>query len=644
MLTLHLIPNAHLDPVWLWDWREGLTEAVTTSQTILDLMDEFEELTFARGDAVYYRHVEELAPRIFRRIRRRIEEGRWEVVGGTHVQPDTNLPATETLLRHFETARHYFRNRFGRAPTVAWLPDSFGHSGGLPEILSAAGMKFYAFGRPAPHELPIARPAFWWVGQGGARILAYRTPTLWYGNERGDMPHKLDAYLAQFAGGDQENVAVPYGLGNHGGGPTRRMLRDIRQWAAAHPEIRVEHSTFQRFFEALRKEAQRKGPGFLPEHSKELNFCLRGCYASVAKLKFAYRRAEALTCRAEKISTAVHAALGRRPPSFAQQWDAILFNSFHDILPGSSIERACDEQLDWLGGAVHADRRAELAAIMALAEKVDTRVARPKGDLPTAVPFLIFNPHPFPFRGHVEIEPSLDYRPIAKYQNRTDEVPIRVCGPDGRSLPFQRIATEHYCLIDAAWRARLLVPVDVPPLGWTVLTAGWTEGACPPQVRGPAEAVGMGRISNSFYRLEARPGAAGLSLWREGQTLFGEEGLHLVTVEDPWGSWGGMREEPEATCLSQVRHRWKVRAVEILERGPERASLWVEMTGGRSRAELILSLCRGSRSLDVAARVLWNERAARLKLVLPGFGTEGEFEVPGGIAHRGVVGEVPGGR
>ncbi len=117
---LHLIANAHLDPVWLWDWREGLNEAVTTCRTILDLMDENADFTFIRGEAATYAHIEEFDPKTFARIKAQIEAGRWEIVGGTWIQPDTNLSSTETLCRHFQVGRAYFQSRFGRVPHVAW--------------------------------------------------------------------------------------------------------------------------------------------------------------------------------------------------------------------------------------------------------------------------------------------------------------------------------------------------------------------------------------------------------------------------------------------------------------------------------------------------------------------------------------------
>lgn len=193
-MKIHLIPNAHLDPVWLWDWREGLNEGLTTVRTILDLMDEDPELTFIRGEATIYRHLEKTDPATFARIAPHIASGRWDVVGGTEIQPDTNLPATATLLRHFESGSRYFASRFGKKPNGAWAADSFGHSAGLPEILSASGMDAIAFTRPFPEQVPIDSPAFWWEGQAGSRVLGYR-PWGIYTNDRHEMVPRLDGVL-----------------------------------------------------------------------------------------------------------------------------------------------------------------------------------------------------------------------------------------------------------------------------------------------------------------------------------------------------------------------------------------------------------------------------------------------------------------
>ncbi len=637
--TFHLLPNAHLDPVWLWDWREGLDEGLITTRCILDLMDEDPDLTFMRGEAVLYRHIEEQDPATFQRLRRRIAEGRWEVVGGTWLQADTHLPATETFARHFLEGQGYFRRAFRKSVRVAWAADSFGHSGGLPEILAAAGIQGYSFSRPGEAQLHLDRPAFWWEAKSGARVLGYRIPAGWYGCERDEMPRRLDQALAAADAGGLANVGVYLGMGNHGGGPTRRHLAEVRAWAAAHPEVDVRFSGLHRLIDAIRAEAVD-----LPIVRGDLGYCLRGCYASMARFKFPYRRAEALLGRAERIDAAIAAKLARQPADLGEAWRGLLFNSFHDILPGSSIERAYDEQLEWLGGTMHAARVAEHDALAALAQAADTRVAAVPPDHPRAAAVVVFNPHPRRYRGPLELEAALDYRPVWTYKDKVDQVPIELRGPGGRAVPHQVVATEHSSFAALPWRKRVAFQADLPPMGWQVYTLGWVEGARTPRAAGaPARAGGAGEIANGLLTVSARRGGRGVTIRRGRASLLTAPGLHAVTVEDPLGSWGDMGERAECLNLSQVRHAWRVERAETVERGPERAALAVRLVGGASVLDLIFRLWRGRAAVDVEARLLWNERAARLKLVMPGC-ERATFEVPGGAVERGSIGEVPGGR
>src|ERR1700722_421604 len=237
-MQFHLIANSHLDPVWLWDWREGLNEGITTVRTVLDLMDEDRKLTYIRGESALYRHIEKTDPATFTRILKHIRSGRWDVVGGTYIQPDTNLAGIETLARQFTEGQRYFQNHLGRKVTVAWQADSFGHTAGLPEILDAAGIDSFAFTRPDSKVFPMPEPAFWWEGPGGSRILAYRPLVGWYGTERNEMVRRLDGLLDAARRSGLKTVACFYGVGNHGGGPTRVQLSEIGAWTDAHPDVR----------------------------------------------------------------------------------------------------------------------------------------------------------------------------------------------------------------------------------------------------------------------------------------------------------------------------------------------------------------------------------------------------------------------
>lgn len=639
-MKFHMIGNSHLDPVWLWDWREGLNEAIITCRTILRLMNEFPELTYVRGESAIYQHIQRHDPATFKAILEVIASGRWDVVGGTLCQPDTNLPATEVLNRHFVTGLDYMIRELGKRPRVAWSADSFGHSAGWPEIYAAAGMRYFVFSRPFEADCPLPSPAFWWQGPGGGRVLSWRIPVGWYGSDRGDVKRRLDAYRAKAGDWGLQNVAITYGLGNHGGGPTARQIREILDWSGANKDIEVEFSTFHRFFDSLAREKKEH-----PIVTKELNFTLRGCYSSAFRYKKSYRQTENLLLSAERTSSVISSALAKPAPDLGAAWDSLLFNTFHDILPGSSIESAYEDQHAWLGVARHDARRHEFAALTALAAGCDTRVPAPAPDMPSAVPVLLWNPHAYPVETCADFEVCLDYRPITAYSGKPGELPVEVIDPRGHPIPFQIAPLANQFLPHIPWRKRFVVPVRLPAFGYRVIRVAWNES--PRLAPVPASGVrtrGEGFIANESFSVSAKPGDTGISVSIGGKKLFGRTGLQAATFEDTYGSWGNHDGERDGDDISKIIAGWTVSQTKVLEHGPLRAVLWVMMISGASRLELSFALERGSRHVAVSARLLWNERSARLKFIMAGAGATARFEVPGGDIERGSLGEVPGGR
>ena len=643
-VVLHLLPNAHLDPVWLWDWREGLNEGIITVQAVLNLMDEFPDLTFMRGESAIYQHIQSTEPETFKRIRHRVEEGRWDVVGGTVIQPDTNLASTEVLCREFERGLEYFEKNLGVRPTVAWQADSFGHTPGLPNILSAFGMEAFSFTRPQEKEFSPASPAFWWEGDWGNRILCYRQYFGAYCSDRANLPEVLDLTLQGAQKDALTHACVLFGLGNHGGGPTRRHLREVQQWREAHPEVEVRYDTLHGFFADLKKETAQLPESIVPVLRGEFGYCLRGCYSSVQKFKSLYRNAEARIADAEITRSAIAVATGTDSVSLDTAWDALAFNAFHDILPGSSIERAMEDQMAWLGGALHRAHEAKFKALNQLAAKVNTTVPAPRGsDLPTDVPVLVWNPLPRAFKGLAELEVALDHMPLWKFKDRMDALPIVAFDHAGEPTPFQIVDTEH-SLWRVPWRWRVVLSMEIPALGWTTVRIGFRDkpeaARVDPVCRGTGGKVA--EIGNGEWSVSVANGE--LRILRNGKNFFaGEKGLGILSVEDPWGSWGGMREEEDACQLEKVAAIWKLRQSKVLERGPLRAKLWTRWKAGHSWIDLTFSVEAGAPELRINGRMLLNERSTRIKLVLP---CEGELEVdmPGGQVVRDVVGQTPCGR
>lgn len=646
-IIFHLLPNAHLDPVWLWDWREGLNEGVTTVNTVLDLMDERPELTFMRGEAAIYQHIQKIAPKTFDRILEKISKGRWDVVGGTHVQPDSNLASTETLCRHFEKSLAYFERELGVRPSVGWQADSFGHAAGWPNILRSFGMRGFAFTRPQRNEFAMDSPAFWWRCDSDDRLLCYRQHWKWYCSERFNIPEVLDETLQGAGRQKWRNVGVLIGLGNHGGGPTRRHLAEIEKWGREHREVELRYSTLHGFFQSLRKEVDSSSRTPMPSLGGEFGYCLRGCYSSVQKFKSLYRRAETIVADAATAQGVIGAALGRTESSLDEAWEAILFNSFHDILPGSSIERAMEEQSAWIGLALHHGLKARFEALNRLATVVDTRVSKPDSpDSPTDVPILLWNSLPREFSGPVEVEASLDYRPLFDYENRADKVPFVLRDETGCVMPFQEIATEHSSMPTQPWRKRVVAHITIPAMGWRVVRLGLTTRKPSPKFGKTtcrAKAGNRLSISNSQWEIATNL-MGGIAIRRGGGDFFlPRKRLRLLMVEDPWGSWGGMNEESDSYRLDQVREEWKVSESAILENGPERSRLWTRWQGTKSWVDLTFDLNRDCPWITVHGRLLWNERSARLQLAIPSKGPA-LCDVPGSVVLRKGRGQVPVGR
>lgn len=636
--VIHVIPNAHLDPVWLWDYREGLNEGIATCRTILDLMDANPDLTFIRGEAAIYEHVRRTDPDTFSRILKMIRSGRWDAVGGTWIQPDTNLLESETLCRHYDVGLRYFREKLGVQVKCAWQADSFGHTAGLPEVFAAGGVENFAFTRPPQEVFPLRHPAFWWRGRGGARILAYRPPIGWYGCERDEIPRRFDKLVPWAKKSPLRNLAMFIGLGNHGGGPSQRLIDDVHTWAKAHPEFEVRWSGLHPFFAALRRELNAPDAPQLQEVQGELNFCMRGCYASVARFKHVYRRAEHELLRTERTTTLLHRAGIAPATDLSGPAVAVLFNSFHDILPGSSIERAFDEQGDEVGGVRHAARDAAFRALNHLAGRLRVTVPKVTRDHPKAVPQLLWNPHLRPMNTWIELEACLDHRPIPAYKDRVSELPIEV-RLNGKPIPHQVIATEHESFLDLAWRKRVVVPVTLPAAGWNVATIGWVEKPRMPVL--PTKATGRGQsIRNEFYQVSARPGGRGIDIRHRGKKLFGPRGLHLTTVADHWGSWGTMTEEPAGVRLTQKIGLWKITRAAVIESGPLRAALVVRLISAKAHVDLTFRVTAGTEEIAIDVRVFTDLEAARVKLVLPGARSV-ECEVPAERARRSAEGEIP---
>ena len=331
MKLLHMIGNAHIDPVWLWQWPEGYQEVRATFQSAIDRLEEYPDFVFTSDSVVFFQWVEETDPALFERVRERIADGRWQVIGGWWLEPDCNIPAGESYVRQALYGQRYLQDRFGIAATTGANLDSFGHNATIPQLLRGAGMDSYVFLRPGPNEKELEGPVFWWESPDGSRVLAYRIPHE-YCAPRDDLGGHLEKALAELPD-DQEELMVFYGVGNHGGGPTKANLESIARLNRGGELPPLELSSVRSYFDSV------SGNGDLPVLRGELQHHSAGCYTTHSPIKRWNRRAENLLLRAEKWSAVADrlGAQGYAREELTEAWKLLLFNQFHDTLAGTSI-------------------------------------------------------------------------------------------------------------------------------------------------------------------------------------------------------------------------------------------------------------------------------------------------------------------
>lgn len=364
-LKVRCVAHAHIDMNWMWGFQETAAVTVDTFRTILGLMDEYPDFTFAQSQASTYKIIEDFCPELLGKIRARIHEGRWEVSASTWVETDKNMPNGESLCRHILYTKDYLSRLFDIPPETLELdfePDTFGHNITVPEILSKGGVKYYYHCRGAEGAQPYL---YNWRSRSGERVLVYREPH-WYNSTVRESDF-VDApqFCSKYGVDVMLNV---YGVGDHGGGPTRRdieLLLDMASWPV-YPT--VSFGTFRAFFKELEAFADK-----LPVVEGELNYIFTGCYTSQSRIKAANRISEDRLYESEALYAAA-SLLGApdRGEIFAEAWRGALFNHFHDILPGSGLIETREYAMGGFQRVLAAANTAASAAMLTIGGAVNT--------------------------------------------------------------------------------------------------------------------------------------------------------------------------------------------------------------------------------------------------------------------------------
>lgn len=375
MKKMHLICNAHLDPVWLWQWKEGAAEAVSTFRIAADFCENYDGFVFNHNEALLYEWVEEYEPELFERIKKLVKAGRWKIIGGWYLQPDCTMLSGESFLSQIELGRKYFKEKFDCVPETAVNFDPFGHTKGLIQILQKTGFKSYLFMRPQKYE-----GSFVWDGFADSSVIAHGIYG-GYNTCKGTALNKVKECLEERK--DEDVFLLTWGIGNHGGGPSKIDLENINGEIAANTETEIIHSTPEAFFNEIDKKK-------LPHISDSLTHVMVGCYTSMVRIKKLHRELENKIAVMSKMAAfaAVTRDMEYPEAEIADIKKKLAFCQFHDILPGSCIKPAEEDSIKMFSGAL--DRCDKIIAksffLLAKGQK-----AAADGE----IPIMIYNPHPY---------------------------------------------------------------------------------------------------------------------------------------------------------------------------------------------------------------------------------------------------------
>ncbi|MBQ8741807.1 MAG: alpha-mannosidase [Clostridia bacterium] len=436
----HLICNAHIDPIWQWDWPEGVSATLSTFYSAVKLCNEFDYI-FCHNEVTVYKYVEEYAPELFAKIQELVKLGKWHIMGGWYLQPDCNMPSGESFVRQIREGQRYFKEKFGVTPTTAINLDPFGHTVGLVQIVKKCGQDSYMFMRPSPHELNLPSEQFIWRGLDGSEIKGART----IGGYNTALGQSVDSIRQRSEWQKFPVGAVLWGVGNHGGGPSHKDLSDIEKELLPSTHIEYIHSTPENFFADIAPDEV---------FDRSLHISHPGCYSSMYSIKKLHALLEAEIYMAEKISSAAYISGALKEYPEAELTTAVqdlLIAEFHDVLPGTSVQCGENAGIRYLNHGMFEAERIKIKAYFALAA---SQKPADEGEYP----IVVFNPHPYEILENVECEFML------ADQNWSESISsdIRIVDSDGKSVPYQIIKEESNLNLD--WRKRIVFEAILPPM------------------------------------------------------------------------------------------------------------------------------------------------------------------------------------
>jgi alpha-mannosidase len=638
--SVRLTGNSHIDAAWLWPWTETVDVVRRTFSTALQLMDEYPQYTYTQSAAAYSEWIAQKYPSVYQEIADRVKQGRWELVGGMWVEPDLNMPDGESLVRQLLLGKRYFKEKFGVDVRIGWNPDSFGYTWQLPQIYKKSGIDYFVTQKMAwndTNKLPMK--LFWWQSPDGSRVLAYFPHD--YSNDIDPVRIAADVNTSRALNPDVTEMMHLFGVGDHGGGPTRAMLDRGIRWT--EPQLVFPKTTFgvaQGFFSDVEGKLDTEhspvwnyvsmpttivklppapeGKISLPIWNDELYFEYhRGVFTTQANHKRNMRESEEEMLNAEKYSSLAWLSGASYPAAeLTSAWKNVLFNQFHDLAAGSGIAVIYrDAQLDY-DRVRWTTSETTSSALKTLASEVNTN-----STTTSSVPVIVFNPLAWDRTDLVTVDVQMP---------EAEKSGISVQDAQAKPVPFQILSLDegthtYHLLIEAN---------DVPSLGYEVLRV--TPG--PNHAASDLKSSGL-TLENSALRVTVDSKTGCITSLYDKHSNFesiaaGGCGNELVAFKDTpkdYDAWNIDADfEQVSTKLDMAD------SVQLIEQGPLRATIRVTRTWQKSKFVQDITFYAGLDRVDVVNDFDWHETHILLKAAFPvaASSDHATFEIPYGSIER----------
>ena len=603
---IHLLCNAHIDPVWQWEWEEGAAETLSTFRIAADFCEEYDDFVFCHNEALLYRWIEEYDPPLFSRIQGLVAQGKWNILGGWHLQPDCNMPSGEAFVRQIFSGRQYFKEKFGVIPKVAFNADPFGHTRGLVQIMAKSGYEGYLFMRPWPEFLELPDNDFRWVGYDGSSVIGIRMID-GYSSFKGRALEKIQRFEETCP--DKDFILCLWGIGNHGGGPSKEDLEAITAHKSTLTEdIELIHSTAEDYLREVKEKRN------LSDVTVSLNPWAPGCYTTMISIKQKYRQAENTLFMTEKLCAhAACAGLMEYPhKEFQDAIYDIIAMQFHDILPGTSIQPSEDMAHRYLDHALEILSRLKARAFFSLCAGQEKAEA-------DAIPIMIYNPFPYPIeddffcefnlwdqvRDPVFLQPTVYHDGIA--------IPTQ-CEKEGSSIPMQ-------------WRKRVVFHATLQPMRVNRFDCKFTVLPARPD-RILAENNTHYIFDNATEHIEISKSTGWIDHYsKNGKAILSKDAFRLDVFADDYDPWGMMirgwgQKIGEFSLLSDVESAHfacldkPLSSVHVTEDGDVRSVVEAFFGYGDSKAVVNYTMSKTT-GMQITLRMHWNEKQKLLKMHIP---------------------------